>query len=344
MVVPPLIPHSRPWITQADIDAVTVALCGEGVAQGKTASQAEQALGALTGGGAVVTGSGTSALLLCLKALGIAAGDEVILPTYVCHSVLAAIEQTGATPVFCDIGSLWNMTYKTVMARVTSRTRAVVAVHIFGVLWDTAPLKARGLLVIDDLCQAFGAVENGTPVPLRGEASFYSFHATKCLAAGEGGACISADLSLVAKMRQYRDDYSVPTPFSDIQAALLLSQLERYDMMLGKRREIAQRYFSVLPRTLTQAYAATKSNSIFFRFPLRSDRDFERVKADFAARGIAVRRGVDALLHRQAGISDAGFPEAAKVFDETVSIPIYPAMETCEVERVIQATCEVFSA
>ena len=198
--------------------------------------------------GSISTSSGTAALLLCLKALGIGASsdDEVILPTYVCPTVMQAVVAAGAKPVLCDSGELWNATERTIAERFSPRTKAIISVNIFGISAQLASLRKYPHLIIEDHCQSFGLHE-----PIFGSAAFYSFYATKCLTTGEGGAAAFLDRDLLSRANRLRGNYAVPGRLSDLQAALGLSQLSRYDQMLSRRRHIAARYFNELPKPLT---------------------------------------------------------------------------------------------
>jgi len=328
-----MIEHSRPWITDADRAAVDHQLISGMIASLEKTRQFERALNDRIGAsGSIATTSGTAALVLCLKALSIGPGDEVILPTYVCRNVMQAIVTTGAKPVLCDTGDFWNATERTITDRFSSRTKAIVAVNIFGISAELAGLREHPYLIIEDHCQSLGL-----PKPMFGAAAFYSFHAIKCLTSGEGGAAAFSDRAILSRASELKDAHNPAGAMSDLQAVLGLSQLSRYDRMLARRREIAERYFAELPARMTSKIAEVASHSIFFRFPLCMGGDFDSIQSRFGDRGVAVRRGVDQLLHRLVGQSDSDFPSAVALFNCTVSIPIYPAMSDDEVDKVIEA-------
>lgn len=321
-----MIPHSKPWIDHTDKVAVAAQLSSGMIAHGEAAERFELALGRRCGAArAITTASGTAALALCLATLNVGHGDEVILPSYLCQSVLDAVREAGAQPVLCDSGPLWNATADTISARITPRTRAIIAVNIFGISARLSALAQSRCAVIEDHAQSFGL-----PEPLYGAAAFFSFHATKCLTTGAGGAAIVRKPMATGTM-------------SDLQAALGLSQLARYEAMLARRRQIAERYFAELPSRLTEALGTVREQSIFYRFPLRMRGDFAAIQAQYAARGVAVRRGVDALLHRVMDRPDKDFPNAVAAYDSTVSIPIYPVMSDDEVGRVIDTVKAVMT-
>lgn len=286
----------------------------------------------------ISTCSGTAALVLCLKTLGIGADkdDEVILPSYVCPTVMQAVVTAGAKPVLCDSGEYWNATEATIAEQFSPRTKAVIAVNIFGISARLSSLKKYPYLIIEDHCQSFGVNE-----PLYGAAAIYSFYATKCLTTGEGGAAAFNDHDLLARANSLRRSNAVPGTPSDLQAALGLSQLSRYDEMLSRRREIASRYMNELPKQVTQKLSEVASCSMFYRFPVCIHGDFDSISQQFAAHGITVGRAVAVLLHRLVGMRDDDFPNAVEAFNTTVSIPIYPAMSDDDVSTVVDAVKSV---
>ena len=342
-----MIPHSKPWIDESDHQAVREVLAGGMIAQGRRVQQFEEAVAAYVGrAGGVAVSSGTAALILSMKALGVHAGDEVILPTYVCRSVAEAVWAVGATPVLCDVGDQWLMSPETVAPKLSSMTKAIIAVHVFGIRADVMGLRQFGLPVIEDACQAF--VSRHSPVGDRrgqvdGSILVLSFHAIKCLTTGEGGMALSDDPDVLEKMWQCRDGVEAGTvarvgsPMTDLQAALGMSQLARYDSFLKRRRMIADRYFNELADMPVELPHDIRDRSIFFRFPLRIRGDFDVCRKQFDALGVQVRRGVDALLHRTLTADEGGFDGAERLFRETLSIPLYPALTDDEVETVLVA-------
>lgn len=340
-----MIPHSKPWINAADNHAVHEVLASGMLAQGKAVTLFEQQVAAFTGyNHALAVPSGTAALVYILQALGIKAGDEVILPTYVCKSVADAVVFTGATPVLCDVSGSWCMTTDDVRAVMSARTRAVVLVHIFGINAGDANFSQLGIPVIDDYCQAFGL----KPV-YRGGPAFCSFNATKCLSTGEGGMVLTDDPVLYERMSDAKRSNLPPARFSDLQAALGLSQLRRYPLMLQRRKQIAARYFAELDKKITreskmldvQDRNARAQESLFFRFPVMVTGELQAhiaaVEQEF---GISLRRGVDALLHDRA---THYLPDAVMRFEHTLSIPIYPALTDQEVTHIIKSLNTYFT-
>ncbi len=289
--------------------------------------------------GAVASCSGTAALVDALEAVGVSPGSEVLIPTYVCSAVALAVRHAGAAPVLCDVGEdAWMINSETVAPRLTDRSAAIVAVHLFGIPADIEDLLHFGLPVVEDCAQAFGAQRNGCRVGRLGAAAVYSFHATKCLSTGEGGMAASADPEVWNALRKVRAKRGKLRAMSDIQAALGRSQLQRYGQFLARRRGIAEFYFEELSALPVGCSPERLPDSMFFRFPLRCPQGFTALAERFRELGVNVRRGVDALLHRASGLDRDRFPNAERAFAETVSIPIYPSL-TEEQARTVAAAC-----
>jgi len=340
----PFITHSKPWIDDSDVRAMRQSMSSGMIAAGDNVREFEEAVAGYYGtAGCVAAGSGTAAIILALKALKIGTGDEVILPTYVCVSVANAVRAVGATPILCDVGKQWNMTPKEVEPHISKKTKAIIVVHIFGIAADTAAFLDFGVPVIEDCCQAFGSLTKGTKTGTVGTFGIFSFNAIKCLTTGEGGMATSIDPALVGRMRELKASNEVASPMSDMQAALGLNQLARYDEILKRRLAIAERYFERLPKRLTARLSEVSKESIFFRFPLIVSEDFEALRRACEERGFAVRKGVDALIHRQFGLPDEAFPNACELFKKTLSLPIYPALKEKELEIVLKETARLWT-
>jgi UDP-4-amino-4-deoxy-L-arabinose-oxoglutarate aminotransferase len=343
-----MISHSKPWLTDRDQAAVREALGSGMIAQGQRVQLFEEACARYLGISAgVAVGSGTAALILALLALDLRQGSEVILPTYVCRSVAEAVISAGYVPVLCDVGDGWNMTSETVAKALTRQTTAIILVHLFGIPADVEEFSAFGLPIVEDTCQAFGAKIGDRMAGTMGTVGIFSFHATKCLTTGEGGLAVSNDSVLLRRMQMLRDGEGrlarrVVAPMTDLQAALGLSQLSRYDLFLERRRVLAERYFEALENCHIELPHGERKRSIFFRFPVREGGDFGETRQKFSERDIQVRQGVDVLLHRLIDRGRGSFPTSERLFAEAVSLPIYPALMDEEQERIIQACRDIW--
>jgi len=344
-----LIPHSRPWIADEDLHAVEEVLQSGMIAHGHLVQTFEQAVAnKLTVCGALACTSGTAALGLALKVLNIGAGDEVILPTYVCWSVLAAITETGAIPRFCDVNEQGVITVQTVSALISPSSRAIVAVHVFGHPCDIGSLGNLGLPVIEDACQAFGLEVGSAPAGALGTFGILSFHATKCMTTGEGGLLVSSDPALNERARALVGSVDQPNAagfaaMSDLQAALGIAQLRRYSSFLKRRREIFDAYHQTACGLTDVAPGYCGEPAFLFRYTLRAEQEFEHAQSALLKHGVQARRGVDDLLHRRFGLDDRDFPCALNIFKKNISIPFYPSLTRVEQNQVISAMQEVFS-
>ncbi|MDB2497679.1 DegT/DnrJ/EryC1/StrS family aminotransferase [Alphaproteobacteria bacterium] len=342
------VPHSRPWIEAEDRVAVDEVLKGGMIDCGVRVHAFERAVANCLGAsGGIACTSGTAALCLALKTLGIGAGDEVVLPTYVCWDVLVAVIACGATPCLCDVDVSGVPTVKTVRAALSSKTRAIVAVHIFGHPCDIASLSQLGLPVIEDACQAFGLEINGRRAGTAGTLGILSFHATKCLTTGEGGMLVASQPDLLERARALSESAEggnmVSISFmTDMQAALGLAQLKRYPAFLERRRQLFKAYNQVAGSLATARPGYGGEPLFLFRFTLRVQQGFDAVLLAMLANGVQVRRGVDELLHRRLGLDDHDFPNAAALFSETISIPFYPSLGEEEVAWVLCTMQKVF--
>lgn len=341
-----IISHSKPTLSDQDYRAVQAALQSGMIAEGALVAEFEENVSRfLQAAGGVATPNGTLALILGLKALNISPGDEVIMPTYVCRSVWDAVTAVGATPVLCDIGDDWCADTGTITPHITSKTKAIIVVHPFGIVADVKQILSLGIPVVEDCCQAFGAERDGYRAGSTGDLGVVSFHATKCLATGEGGMVLSKHPAIVNRLHRLKTGDIAERyrfSFSNLQAALGISQLRQYQGFLQRRQRIAQRYFDRLTGLPIRLPQTVRDRSIFFRFPLRHQMDFTRLQKAYDASGIQVRRGVDALLHRLFETPADGFPGAETLFKETLSLPIYPSLSDEQVDDIIQVTETVF--
>lgn len=338
-----MIPHSAPWISEADRQAVDARLRTGMVAAGEAVAEFEAAVRQWTGAAVgVARPSGADAIRSALEALGVGRGDEVILPTYVCESVMQSIRHVGASPVFADVNENAVVDPHTVAAVMTPATTAIIGVHTFGHLCDVLGMKALGLPVLEDACQAFGLQTPWGMAGAVGDLGVYSFHATKCLTTGEGGMLVAGGMSPAHLSKAPLQN--LKSGLSDLQAALGLSQLRRYPEFLARRMALRLRYDHSLASQPTLTAHLPPVDSFLFRYTIRSPGGFERAQAFFAARGVTVRRGVDSLLHRHAGERDDRFPVSLKLYETTVSIPFHPALADKDVDTVVKAAEEFVHA
>lgn len=332
------IPHSRPWLTDAEAASAGQVIASKMIAAGQLNAEFERQVATRLGMGAARSfPSGAVALREALLIAGVTVGGEVIVPTYVCRSVADAVNSVGAVPVYSDVNENGCISVEEAAKRISTATQAIVAVHIFGHACAVRALEALGVPVIEDACQAFGfEMAEGFSGGI-GNISVLSFHATKCLTTGEGG------MLLVRQPDGLDEHASLEPPLSDLQCAVGLQQLARYEEFLSRRREIAARYDAAASSRGAILQRAQPKARDLFRYVLSSTRMFEEIAHIFARDGIQTRRGVDALLHRQAGQSDDAFPVATRLFAQSISLPFYPSLREHQVNRIVQ-TLETLTA
>ncbi len=231
------VPHSRPTIKEEEIYAVVSNLRSGQIASGNEVELFEKDMsryiGVLDG---VAVNSGTNALYLALKALDIKPGDEVLLPTYVCASVLSAVNYTGATPVLADIDEGYNLAPESAGKKISDKTKAVIVPHMFGCPADMDGIMELNIPIIEDCAQSIGAVYKGKKLGSFGDLSIFSFFATKMMTTGHGGMVLTDSPELLKKLEDLttydeREEYGIAYNFelTDFQAAKPRSQLNRLD-------------------------------------------------------------------------------------------------------------------
>ena len=314
----------------------------------------------LGGGHAVGVANGTDAIELSLRAAGIGRGDEVITVAHTAVATVCGVERSGATPVLVDIGPLdYALDPRAIPAAVTQRTRAVVAVHLYGQPARLKELRAvcdrLRLLLIEDCAQAHGAKYAGRPVGTFGHLAAFSFYPTKNLGAfGDAGAVFTADPALADRVRRLRnygqtdryhhaDAGGFNSRLDELQAAVLRLALRRLAADVAERQRLADRYLSRL-RVPALPCSAPGTDHVYHLFVVRHpDREWFR-------EGLR-RRGVEALIHypipvhlqpayAHLGGKPGDLPETEKAAREIVSLPLYPGLTAEQQDAVISAVNE----
>ncbi len=317
---------------------------------------------------AVSFNSATAALHLSLKAISLRAGDEVILPTNTFIATAEVVTYFGAVPVLCDIEEdTHNLDANRLEELVTDRTRAVMPVHFGGQPCDLDEIMTiaarRGIRVVEDAAHALPSTYKGRMIGTIGDITCFSFYATKTLATGEGGMAVTLREEYAQKMRINRlhgisrdawDRYTLAGSWyyevvdngnkynmTDLNAALGIAQLEKLDWMNEQRGRIARRY--------TEAFAGTSIAAPVLRPDRTSSWHLYVIKTD--RRNEAVERlreaGVGTSVHfipvhkhpyyrTTYGYRDDAYPVANRVFERSLSLPIYPGLTDSEVDRVIE--------
>jgi dTDP-4-amino-4,6-dideoxygalactose transaminase len=304
---------------------------------------------------AVGVGSGTDALMLIFRALGIGAGDEVITTPLSAAYTALAIAMVGARPVFADIDPVrFTVDPARIDAAIGPRTRALLPVHLYGQAADMAAIERlasrHNLPIVEDCCQAHLATAGGRPVGTIGVAGAFSFYPTKNLGAlGDGGAVVTNEPTLAERIKRLRNggqtdryhhqELGFNSRLDEMQAAILSARLPRLQGWTARRRELAATYRRALAGGPVDLPEECDAGHVYHLFVVRSP-NRTQLQASLAARGI------DTLVHypipipRQrafAAFAAAECPIAARVCDEIVSLPLHPRMTGDDVAAVAAA-------
>jgi dTDP-3-amino-3,4,6-trideoxy-alpha-D-glucose transaminase len=307
---------------------------------------------------AIGVGTGTDAIALILRALGIGPGDEVITtPLSAAYTALAVL-MTGARPVFADIDAeRLTIDPAAVAAAVTPRTRAILPVHLYGQPADMealAPIAARhSLAVIEDCCQAHLATCAGRPVGTIGVAGAFSFYPTKNLAAlGDGGAVVTGDAALARRVmllrnggqtdRYHHEIAGVNSRLDELQAAVLRARLAFLRRWTEERRALARAYRGQLSGAPVIVPPERDAGHVYHLFVIRSS-ERDRLQSHLRERGIDTLVHYPIAIPRQPALAASGpadCPRADAACSELLSLPLRPGLSSSDVERVTAAVCE----
>ena len=313
---------------------------------------------------AVAVGNGTDALFLALRALGVGLGDEVVTSSISAAFTALAVLQAGARPVFVDVDPrTLNLDPQRVEGALTPRTKAIVPVHLYGHPADMDPIlslaRGRGLAVLEDACQAHGALYRGRPVgTLAGERGIgaLSFYPTKNLGGlGDGGAILVNDPGLAARLRQLRnggqsDRYRHEVPgvnsrLDELQAALLRVGLRHLSSWTERRRALATFYTQELGGAGVAVLAEQPyARAVFHLFVVRHERR-DALAAALRERGVRTLIHYPIPLHLQPAFASLGgrpgdLPVAEKAASEILSLPLYPELRDETARAVVEAVRE----
>ncbi len=343
----PIIQHSRPTIGQEEIEAVSKVIASGQIAQGSEVEAFEQEFANRIGARyAAAVNSGTAALHLSLQALGVSSGDEVIIPSYVCTALLNAVNYTGATPIIADIDPFTlNIDPDNVAEHITPRTKAIIVPHMFGLMADIGRLKKLGIPLIEDCAQAVGARSGDNMAGSLGAVGAFSFYATKMMTCGEGGMVVSDSKEIIDRVRQSReydnqDTYSLRYNYkmTDIQAAMGRQQLKKLDDFIARRRDIAGLYNQAFIG-LTIDLPRYENDHAFYRYNIRVNQDVPWWIGRMENAEIACAKPIYKPLHHY--LNHGGCPQTDQVYQQALSIPIYPTLSDDDVKRIINAVTKL---
>ncbi len=310
----------------------------------------------------VGVGSGTDALLIALRALGVSEGDEVVTTPFTFVASADVIARLRATPVFADVdpGTL-NISPTAVAGAVTARTKALLPVHLYGLPADVPALKAAapGVPILEDAAQAMGAELGGRIVGALGTAAAFSFFPTKNLGAfGDGGLVATDDEALAARARRlrvhgagkknYPEEIGYKSRLDGLQAAILSVKLKHLDGWVARTGELVALYRERLTAADGVALLTEPAGCrpAYHQFTVRAARRDE-LRSLLAERGIASAVYYPTPVHlapafAYLGLGPGSFPEAERAAAEVVSLPLWPEMADEQVEEVCAAVAEFY--
>jgi len=304
---------------------------------------------------AVGVGSGTDAIALTLRALGVGPSDEVITTPLSAAFTALAIVMAGARPVFADVDPIrLTIDPAQIERMIGPRTRAIVPVHLYGQPADMSVIERiasrHALPVVEDCCQAHLATTQGRPVGTIGIAGAFSFYPTKNLGAlGDGGAVITHDAALADRVRRLRnggqrarydhDQLGVNSRLDEIQAAVLRARLPHLKAWTSRRRELAARYRAALGGLSVEVPPECDTGHVYHLFVVRvPDRD--RFQRQLAADGIETLVHYPLPIPRQQAfthMAPADCPTASRACDEVLSLPLHPGLSDDDLDSVVLA-------
>lgn len=299
--------------------------------------------------------SGTDALVLALRAVGIGPGDEVIVPAHTFIATAGAVQMAGATPVFVDVepGTL-TMDPAAVEAAITPGTAAVIPVHLYGQTADMEPILAvarrHRLFVIEDAAQAHGATYNGRPAGSIGHIGCFSFYPGKNLGAyGDGGAVTTNDPHIHEQVVRYRDHGRLSkyehaavgynSRLDTVQAAVLRVKLRHLDRWNDARRAAAGLYDEQLAEADVQTpYVRNGSTHVYHLYAVRVP-ERELLQVELSQAGVVTGVHYPIPLHLQPAFEHLGYrrgelPESERAAEEVLSLPMYPELRRDQIEYI----------
>ena len=314
---------------------------------------------------AIGLASGTDALVLALRALDIGAGDEVIIPAYTFFATAGTVMSVGATPVFVDIDpASYEMDVTRIEERLTPRTKAIIPVHLYGHPAEMDPIlaiaRARGLKVIEDNAQAFGATYRGRKTGAMGDIGCLSFFPTKNLGAfGDGGMVVTNDAALAERMRMlrthgwkkkyYSEEVGYNSRLDALQAAILQAKFPHADAWNEKRRALAHRYNEKLASTgLVTPVEREWGTHVYHLYIVRAAKRDE-LQTHLRQKGVASEVYYPLPPHlsvpcQKFGYKEDDFPHAEKAARETLALPLYPELTEGQQDEVVAAVREFTGA
>lgn len=350
------IPIAQPLIGREEQEAVLEVLASGHLAQGPRVAAFERAFAQYVGTRhAVAVANGTAALVVALQAHGVGPGDEVVTTPFSFIATATSILACGARPVFADVDpDDLNLNPEAVERALSPRTKAVVAVHLYGHPARIAELaelcSRRGLALIEDAAQAHGAAHRGRRVGSFGTGCF-SFYPTKNMTTGEGGMITTDDDEVAARARQIRDHgqssryrhelFGLNWRMTDLAAAIGLAQLGKLEAWNERRIRNAAVLSSGI-RGVHTPYTREGDRHVFHQYTIRVPHGRDRLRAVLESSGIGTAVHYPLPIHRQPlfvrlGYGSESYPVAEEAAEEVLSLPVHPALTDDDLARIVEA-------
>ncbi len=353
---------SNPYIEEDDIRAVTDVLRTRWLSLGPKLKEFEEKFAKYLGvKHAVALNSGTSALHLAIKALGIGPGDEVIVTPFSFVASANCVLFEGAIPVFADVDPVtFNIDPKRIEEKITKNTKAIIPVDIFGVPSDKDEImhiaKKHGLKIIEDTAEAIGAVYNGKKVGTFGDCSIFAFYPNKQMTTGEGGILATNDDAVAELVRSYRNQgrgvssnwhehlrLGYNYRISDINCALGISQLNKIDRILKMREDVAKAYTARLSKISginIPIHSTNKYTVSWFVYIIQVD-NRELFMKELQRMGVACSAYFSPIhlmpFYRDMyGYKEGDFPVCESISKTTVALPFYTRMSDDDISYVCE--------
>ncbi len=361
------IPFHKPYITKHEIDSVVNSLQSGWLTMGPKTIEFENQFKKFIGCKySISVNSATSALHLSLSALGIGCGDEVILPTNTFIATAESVLYTGATIVLCDVETIsHNIDVKLIESLITPKTKAIIPVHFAGHPCNMNSImdisEKYNLKIIEDAAHALPSMYGDTIIGKIGDATCFSFYATKTLSTGEGGMVVTDNSDLAEKIRlkrlhgisgdswsRYKNkkgwyyevlDLGYKYNITDIQSSIGIEQLKKLEWMCKERYKIAKKYMNAFRGKINFVNSDLSDNVAWHLFVIKiKNRDelYDKLKE------CGINTSVHFIpIHKQKYykqkfiLKDKDYPQANSIFKESLSLPIYPGLTTSEVDYII---------
>jgi perosamine synthetase len=347
-----MIPVAKPILSGEEIEGIRAVLDSGILAQGDVVAEFEDRFAEYVGAShGVATNSGTSALHAALAALGVSEGDEVITTPFTFIATATSILMQRARPVFCDIDpETYNINPDLIAEAVTKRTKAIIAVHLYGLPCDMRPIleiaQDYGLKVVEDACQAHGAEYHGKRAGSIGDAGVFSFYPTKNMTTGEGGIITTSDPKLAEKAGMIRNHgqsqryvhvmMGYNYRMTNIAAAIGLSQLEMLDQFNAKRRENAGYYDKNLK--VKTPFVPDGLKHVYHQYTIEVE-GRERFLKHLERHGVGYGVYYPIPVHKQPlfkDYNDIALPNTEAASERVVSLPVHPGLTEEERDLVVQ--------